>query len=61
MLCPAMSMLLIPEPPGAKIIPFHLAENQLESMIEEIKKVDQQLYINNAMNSGLIGCILLGK
>jgi len=38
MLCPAMSMLLIPEPPGAKIIPFHLAENQLESMIEEIKK-----------------------
>ena len=61
MLCPAMSMLLIPEPPGAKIIPFHLAENQLESMIEEIKKVDQQLNFINAMNSDSLGCILFGE
>jgi len=38
LLCPAMSMLLIPEKPGCKILPFHLAENQLDGYIEEIRK-----------------------
>eukprot|EP00090_Calanus_glacialis_P000939 TRINITY_DN10678_c0_g1_i2.p1 TRINITY_DN10678_c0_g1~~TRINITY_DN10678_c0_g1_i2.p1 ORF type:complete len:505 (-),score=106.60 TRINITY_DN10678_c0_g1_i2:35-1549(-) len=45
MLCPAMSMLLIPEKPGVKILPFHLAENQLEPLIEEIKK--DAFYLEN--------------
>ena len=59
MLCPAMSMLLIPDKPGAKVLPFHLAENQLEPLIEEIKKVwcyhlyQQQIYIDL-----FVGCIL---
>jgi len=38
LLCPAMSMLLIPEKPGCKILPFYLAENQLDGYIEEIRK-----------------------
>lgn len=38
LLHPAMSMLLIPEKPGVKILPFHLAENQLDPMIADIKK-----------------------
>jgi len=45
MLCPAMSMLLIPDKPGAKVLPFHLAENQLEPLIEEIKK--DAFYLEN--------------
>lgn len=31
-------MLLVPEKPGCKILPFHLAENQLDGYIEEIRK-----------------------
>jgi hypothetical protein len=38
LLRPAMSMLLIPEKPGVKILPFHLAENQLDPLIADIKK-----------------------
>ena len=37
--------MLIPEKPGAKILPFHLAENQLEGFIEEIKK--DSVYLEN--------------
>lgn len=38
MLCPAVSLMMIPEKPGCKILPFHLAENLLEGYIEEIKR-----------------------
>ena len=30
--------MMIPEKPGCKILPFHLAENQLDGYIEEIRK-----------------------
>lgn len=35
---PAVSMLCIPEPPGVKILPFYLAENQLDNIIAQIKQ-----------------------
>merc|ERR550532_3158291 len=38
LLCPAVSLMMIPEKPGCKILPFQLAENLLEGYIEEIKK-----------------------
>ena len=38
LLCPAVSIMMIPEKPGCKILPFHLAENQLDGYIEEIRK-----------------------
>merc|ERR1719153_2094903 len=31
-------MLLVPDKPGVKILPFHLAEHQLDPLIAEIKK-----------------------
>ena len=60
MLCPAMSMLLIPEKPGVKILPFHLAENQLEPLIEEIKKVPPQFSLT-FVHFSYSGCILPGE
>merc|ERR1719309_1237022 len=38
LLTPAVSMLLVPEKPGVRILPFHLAEHQLDPLITEIKK-----------------------
>ena len=61
MLCPAMSMLLIPDKPGAKILPFHLAENQLEPLIEEIKKVGYHILQQHIAKEVFAGCILPRK
>lgn len=41
MLTPAVSMMCIPQPPGVKILPFHLAEtgpNKIDEIIAEIKQ-----------------------
>lgn len=41
MLTPAASMMCIPQPPGVKILPFHLAEtgpNKIDEIIAEIKR-----------------------
>jgi len=38
LLCPAVSIMFIPEKPGCKIMPFHLAENLLDGVVQDIKK-----------------------
>lgn len=38
MLTPAVSMMCIPQPPGVKILPFHLADYKVEEIIAEIKQ-----------------------
>lgn len=38
LLRPAVSVLMIPERPGARILPFHLAENSLDTLVTEVKR-----------------------
>ena len=54
LLSPAVSMMLIPEMPGTKILPFHLAENQLESYIEDIKRNSFYIDSDTVMNEKLL-------
>ena len=37
LLRPAVSVLMIPERPGARILPFHLAENSLDTLVTEVR------------------------
>jgi len=53
-LTPALSMLLIPQPPGARILPFHLAENQLEPLIADIKLASPMLEDEKVLQAALL-------
>ena len=54
LLTPALSMLLIPQPPGAKILPFHLAEHQLEPLIADIKQSAPMLEDEKILQAALL-------
>ena len=54
LLTPALSMLLIPQPPGAKILPFHLAEHQLEPLIADIKQSAPLLEDEKVLQAALL-------
>ena len=54
LLTPALSMLLIPQPPGAKILPFHLAEHQLEPLIADIKQSAPMLEDEKVLQAALL-------
>ena len=54
LLTPALSMLLIPQPPGAKILPFHLAEHQLEPLVADIKQTAPMLEDEKVLQASLL-------
>jgi len=54
LLTPAISMLLIPQPPGARILPFHLAEHQLEPLIADIKQSAPMLEDEKVLQAALL-------
>jgi len=54
LLTPAVSMLLVPEKPGVKMLPFHLAEHQLDPLIADINKDSPYLESEPVLQQALL-------